>query len=630
MNALDTARFLGYNKIVWIDDHFNTNSKEVAELIFNNFETSFNYTFSDTEINEILGHYAEIKDIDPDELFLANAKDNLEKFLENKSQKDLCEIKNVVLEQETLLNSEHQKELSSNIISEICNILQIDKTNQLNFNSAFGFISNISDDQDTLYMIDLSEGESNPLKGLDILIHLIQNNSKGTAFILSHNFTNETEYKYEKEYSEKEEFKDKIIFSVIAKEKLYDENSLNNSLKHALKRITLRKNLVDILKRIEPFLNEINSETNKMLLDLRPEDIDKYIIEKGDKEGVSELHVIERAILSNTKYRIKNFFSLSQHQSILEKLRQLKYIPLEFNGDFKIHPNLEYFRKLEFFNDRDIVNKNFTPLSCGDIFEVNLNGKKEQYILLAQPCDISLRGADGKRVLKEAIFAPLKVKDIQMTAPPFTEIKVPKFINPDSSHSPDIYLAYRTIHSQLKRSAGESSKIFKALIKSLEKNYELEKRYIALKEMKLDFLIDNIQYFVNFSDAVNINLSILDLISFNQEGQLSFNSNQKDNYQFTIALQKRFLAQKNEFNKHFSELKNKRGNNRKFYLESNKALQLSLFLDIIPSFKNRKDKISIVWPIKRIGNIAEPYASEILKKYMHVMSRTAYELDYTA
>lgn len=630
MNALDTAKFLGYNKIVWIDDHFNTTSKEVADLIINNFETSLNYIFDDSRINEILASYAALKDLDSDEVFLESFQNDLMDFLESKSTHDLLEIKNIVLEQETLLNSEHQKELSPNIINKVCDILDIDETNRLNFNNAYHFISNIPDDKDILYMIDLSEGENNPLKGLEILLHLVRKKSKGTAFILSYNVTKKTEAVYENEYSEREEFKDNIVFSVIAKEKLYDEFSLDNSLKSALKKVTLRKNLVDILNKIGPYLNNVYSETHRMLLELRPEDIDKYIFEKGETEGVSELHVIERAIISNTKFNIKKFFNLGKHQTTLEKLRQLKHIPIELNDDFKIHPNLEFFRKLEIFNDKDLVNKNFSPLSCGDIFEVDIHGKKEKFVLLAQPCDIALRGVDGNRVLKEAIFAPLRTKNIQLINFNLNDEKIPKFIQRDPLNSSDIYDAYELIYKQLKLTKSENLKISKSLEKALERNYNLEKRYVALKEMKLDFLIDNTQYFVNFSNAVNINLEVLDVVSFNDHGLLNFNSSQIYNHQFTVALQKKFENQRIIFDNHFKLLEGLKGKNRKFYLESNKTLQLSLFLDILPNFKVRSKKYNISWPVQRIGNIAEPYASEILKKYMHVMSRTAYELDYTA
>ncbi len=629
MNALETARFLGYNNIVWIDDHFNTSPEEVANLIISNYEVCSQYNFNDTSINEILNQYSAFKDLDTVDVFYESIKSDLISFLQTKAPVDLLRIKNIVLEQETASKSEHQKELSPKIIEQICNYLQIDKDKRLNFSNAYSFISSTKNDNDTLYMIDLSEGESNPEKGLDILIQLIRQKSKSTAFILTHNTSKQDERKTEILYSDRPEFKNKITFSVISKEKLYNESLLDNSLKAALKKVTLRKNMVAILKKLEGHLQSVYSNTNNLLLDLTPEDIEKYIYEKGESEGVSELYVIERAFLSNTKYYIKDFFNLSKHQPTLEKLRQLKHIPIEIHEDFKIHPNLEYFRKLEIFNDSKVINNNFTAISCGDIFEIEINNKKEKFILLAQPCDIALRGLDGNRALKEGILAPLRVKNIKYDNPNINLIEIPKFIQQSPEYPIDLYSSYHTTYQQLKRSQKELSRTFKSLNKALKKNYDLENKYIGLKEMKLDFKIDDIQYYVNFTNAINVNLSILDLVAFNKEGYLSFENNQTISNHLTIAMQKRFEIIKDLFNKHFIELKTKKGSNRNFYLQANKALQIALFLEITPEFKCRKNKLSISWPVSRIGNIAEPYASEILKKYMYIMSRTAYDLDYT-
>lgn len=630
MNALETAQLLGYKKIIWIDDHFNITAKDIAELIINNFETSSKYSFTDHRINEVLNQYSIFKEADVDEVFLDNCRNDLEEYLVSKSLNDLKNIKNIVLEQETIKNDEHRRELSERVINQVCDYLNIDENCRLNFNDAYKIISKISNDHDTLYMIDLSEGDINPERGLEVLLHLIRNNSKGTAFILTHNVTIHTEDQYQKEYSERDDFRNNIIFSVIAKEKLYDEELLDHSLKAALKKVTLRKNLVSILDNLEECMKNTYLDTKLKLLELKPEDIEKYIHRKGEIEGVSELHVIERAILSNTKFNIRNFFNSAQHQFFLEKLRHLKYIPIDSSDNLKIHPNLEYFRNLECYNNKEMINKNFTHLNCGDIFEIKLSDDNlEKFILLAQPCDISIRGEDGNRVLKEALLAPLKVKDIKLNKPELKDIELPKFIKSNNEGTSELYNSYKSIHGALKRSRQQSEKFFNDLNKALKKIYEFENKNVALKEMKLDFLIDGIQYYVNFSNAVNINLSILDLVSFNQDGTLSFDSLQKDNFQFTVALQKKFNINKINFAQHFAELKSRKGNNRKFYLESNKKLQLSLFLDITPKFTNKNKIMSLSWPIQRIGNIAEPYASEILKKYMYVMSRTAYELDYT-
>ena len=52
--------------------------------------------------------------------------------------------------------------------------------------------------------------------------------------------------------------------------------------------------------------------------------------------------------------------------------------------------HLEFFRKLEIFNDKDLVNKNFSPLSCGDIFEVDIRqtSKMQMQFLFSKPKEL--------------------------------------------------------------------------------------------------------------------------------------------------------------------------------------------------------------------------------------------------
>ncbi len=133
-------------------------------------------------------------------------------------------------------------------------------------------------------------------------------------------------------------------------------------------------------------------------------------MEKGYREGVSELHVLERALTAQISASLRETLASDdiavQHTA---RLRALRAVELNLPAD-GVHKNLEAFRTKEIWEDDLLINKTHSPLALGDVFELDEesgNAPKKLYVLLGQPCDIALR-PEGKRDADLGILLPLK------------------------------------------------------------------------------------------------------------------------------------------------------------------------------------------------------------------------------
>ncbi|MDN5479288.1 MAG: hypothetical protein L0G39_20365 [Chryseobacterium sp.] len=529
-------------------------------------------------------------------------------ILLNKSKSELIKIRETFLQEETRNKEENNKELPLSIIEEICTALSIPEENRLSFNQAENFISNEynSGDAANLYMIDLSEGENRPERGLDILEVLINLNSNSTAFLLTHNADIANERDLENDFFSRPKINKKIAFSVIAKEKFSQQIDINSSLKLALKRVTLRKNLIKVLENASNKIQESYALAQNDLLDITPEQLEKHVISKSLGEGVSELHILERSITSYLSYEIKKYFINDPiiHENI-KQIRKLKNIPIE-NPHKRINDNLIKFRSYEIWEEGDFINSSYMPIFCGDVFEYISGEQRELFILIGQPCDILIRDS-GKRRLRTGFFLPIKVID---------ELEL---INKEEYCS----------KNDLAPVEGED--VVNILIdKCVElENYKIKNENLpTLKNKYLNYYIDSNKYSCSFSNYFSVNLNLLDCCSFNEDGKVFMSSSHEVLPDYILPgitkCHGKFLRKI----KQITDMSDifKKENIGLFNLSID--IPGSLKINPIPMFSSSGGGVELNWNLKRIGRIKSPYSTDLLKSFMDVYSRNAFDMEY--
>ena len=110
---------------------------------------------------------------------------------------------------------------------------------------------------------------------------------------------------------------------------------------------------------------------------------------------------------------------------------------VEFKVEDSINPYSERFklRHKEIYEGGDLINGLRKPIDNGDIFEITEGEKKsKKFILVAQECDLMVRGKDGNRGARAAVLLqiePLTEKQLstEIAKKYQKEIKDEKFNN---------------------------------------------------------------------------------------------------------------------------------------------------------------------------------------------------------
>ena len=151
--------------------------------------------------------------------------------------------------------------------------------------------------------------------------------------------------------------------------------------------------------------------TIKQLVNHSVYDIDQAIYANSLEEGASELDVITRILLLEQRVASQKL-GLSDRDLIPElgQLRLLRSMtPLDKSApDEKSLKLLHKWKREEVFDEGEIINKNYSALSCGDVFQ--LSNSTKRFVLLVQPCEIAIRGTTGERMANEGVFVPIVEK----------------------------------------------------------------------------------------------------------------------------------------------------------------------------------------------------------------------------
>lgn len=588
MNVTEALKCLGASRVIWIDDEFNKKPFNLAKMLSQHLDVAKHCEFPEQELRELIENADTFHDTFEDDLTAYFEK---HKIVAERVQREFL----LKLAEE----SSSQRELAKSSIERICELLEIKKSDRWPFDGVDAKLPALckdSADDEILYIVDLNDAVSNNEdRGLEVLLHLDELKSHGTAFLL----TRETDVAGEatKEADLRAKLKlrspsraDLLIPTcVIAKERLLDQaddDVVQEALRVAIKRAGLRRSIHEVLWKAGNAMNDSFQSAAESLTQITPESLEAFVVQKGFREGVSELHVVERALTAHVARDIRKLFGTDP--SIIrsaERMRSLRTIELRQPPTLP-EENLEKFRKAEIWEDPELINVSLSPIACGDVFEIYLPEEPGadgslKFLLIGQSCDVALR-ANGKRDQETGVFVPLK-------------IKAPEAKKSDS-----------------------------------------------LKKPSLPFVLDRVQYVCDFRSATSVRLGILDLASFRKDGLVRVDEGHSPDRNLLPGQAAVYVDRTRASDQYLKSLPGKKVLTQAAVTDA----KLLLTFDIDRAYKlvgrgafreaSQSDGCGrlpllpkrVTWKLRRCGRIRMPYAAAILENYVNVMSRRAFEVDY--
>lgn len=584
MTPSEALKLLGSVRVIWIDDRFaEASATLLAQLLTEHAEELIGLC-----PDEIQGPLRKILEDD------STGNDELAQAVEDLSVEQQTEI---LRKAQSELEKAGTEELSDKQIKCVCSLLNIPNEDCWDFENAetkMLELANNRGDSEVTYIIDLNDaraGHGNT-RGLELLKTLYAAGSQATAMLLTHYATKSNE-------SEKElELRDVVLgahpspnvpLCVIAKERLYPEEKVGEeandevatvatALRIAIKRAGLRRNVHEVLVRLQGKLQDAFNLARGDLLEVPPEQLDEYVIGRAYSEGVSELHVVERALTASMSESFRLMFSTdSDTRENERRLRSLRDVKLDLNVT-NYHRKLETFRTREVWETSELVNKGCSPLACGDVFEMDghTSGDMHRFILLVQPCDVTLR-PNGER---------------------------------------------------------DSDDGFLVMLKQLESGSPNQ------KQIGLPFLLEGKQWVCELRKSTAVRLNLLDLASFRDDGRLQYNVSQSlPNWllpgqqargkSIFASLKCLIDAQPRHERQGGKVIKDPKCQLTFLHKGPFQHIAQGTYVEA----KTAQGEVPMVgagvtWNLRRIGRVRMPYASALLGNYLAIVDRDAFDLDY--
>jgi hypothetical protein len=283
------------------------------------------------------------------------------------------------------------------------------------------------------------------------------------------------------------------------------------------------------------------------------------VVESSETEGVWFAETLNRFMdvftsdLTFTKSQ-ESWSTMQETASLIDALRRIR------EGDPPTSIlDIREMRSIEVLEDGPHINKYAIPIRLGDVFEANVNGAAQRYVVLCQPCEIARPKGRPPLIPLAKLVPSSDVKESQRKAGAIYEI----------SH------------------AGENGTPLT----------------------------------VNFKKPNFVPISVLDLAMFTGEGACRFDPRTVCPETLTDGWKKRFNAVKTEMKEFLSLMK--LVENSKLNEAGKKKLRKSLGVKYsVGTIQPVVADDTIDFGLRRVHHIREPWASEMLHKFSHFNSRT--------
>lgn len=384
-------------------------------------------------------------------------------------------------------------------------------------------------------------------------------------------------------------------FMLISKQRL-TEDQLGGFL--MMLRLALLNPLCESLRgEAEGVYQAALEEAKKHIAGITIYDVEQIVFASSRREGVWE---------PDTLFRILGMYLRREARKLAvsnDRLRTIADTVRSIAGASTLDPSPKQegtkaleIRQIELYEDAAYLNKHFTPIDLGDLFEVQTapDAAPKQYILLAQPCDMMVRHDDPKGERKHSVTEGTLLEVFTDDPPVEGQPPPPKV------------------------------------------------KYDPLLMYRLDYYRSNGEHaYVDFSKARGVNFAILDLCAMREDGSAELEA-------FDRTTKQKFIP---SWQSHNDNIRKKlREACESWHLMSqaclgvqaqkdkiNRAIRDAAFADLFgpslwihfqPTRISNKGNIRIAFQCKRIRRLNQPWAGAMLTAYSQYLSRAAFEHDY--
>jgi hypothetical protein len=288
-------------------------------------------------------------------------------------------------------------------------------------------------------------------------------------------------------------------FSVMSKQScgIYSKDAFTNLMK-AMRIVFIHRFCFDLVSQTAAIMKDSLGNSVRELISLSLNAIDTAIFRNSSEEGASELDVVIRILNLHQRIGVQDNTSVQRGEFFakLQKLRAVRNYAIESSIDPDVQRSsvlLKKWRLREIIDPSTVINLIHSPLCCGDIFQ---NANDKQYVLIAQPCDLIVRGMDsdtpGGRLAEEGTFVRL-----------YNEVY-------DTKYESDRYFVIKGIDATNDRS-----------------------------------------WIFDFREAATVNLGLLDLAVYNEDGKVQWTKDQCKPDALLPGWEKRFSRQQ-KINRYFA------------------------------------------------------------------------------
>lgn len=260
----------------------------------------------------------------------------------------------------------------------------------------------------TLFLFDLHLGPSEPKgrTGLQLLQEL-RNATKGTPVlcgIISRNFSVD-----EEEKSAAEGAAGGVPPVYLSKDRLDEQPQ---TFAEGVRRTAMADGIQRLIKAALNVLKEAHEHAEEELQKLNANNLERVVVELSQQEGIWEADTLFRVynlhLRRQARVKARTDGALS---AALKEVRGVDSIDVVVGKPKKVTASNEAKRlqALELYEEGEDINRFNFPLELGDVFE--LPDGDSAFILLGQPCDLSLRTRKGGNAGEDAPKAERKLRD---------------------------------------------------------------------------------------------------------------------------------------------------------------------------------------------------------------------------
>lgn len=419
--------------------------------------------------------------------------------------------------------------------------------------------------------------------------------------IISNKFRIDNEFQQRDDYKKRNP---KHYIYPLSKERLTIAPKDYSAFISGLKNILWVKHIELIKEHTNVILQKAFNETINRYLDIQPPTYKQIIVDSSYTEGCQEIDTTLRLFQIILDKKIKE--SITEDSLSLININSDLILNIQAQSDVncqypEVNDQAINFIKDERFLDGSIINSIYAPIQNGDIFKIH----KTLYILLCQPCNISIR-SEGKRGNNDYDTGFLVKLDLT------------KNIGVSKKHT--FYSVWSKIENVL-QNKGIQPEILQSQKKELANLLELENA----SNIPLAFKIGNPGklYTVRLKDFHTFSLSLLDSVSFNKDGKAIINSVTTERpvwlHRNLYERQKQIIDQMKDW-RQFKHNLNELCYDCQWLFDI-KAISSKLFNGIKYEYSENDQ---IILPIQRIGHYRRPYSDDLLTQFSHYISRAGF------